>query len=116
MPKDSLKLDIKDQSITFSGRSDSLKRTYNLTLDLYGVVDPEQSKTSHTGKNIGVKLQKKELTEEYWPRLTKEKLRSHYLKTDFDRWVDEDEQEEAAEEDFSKMGDMGSFPPRNFPD
>lgn len=29
---------------------------------------------------------------EYWPRLTKEKAKLFYLKTDFDKWVDEDDQ------------------------
>ena len=107
VPKDSLKLDVKDQSLTFTGRSETLKRDYHLELDLYGVVDPDKTKTLHTGMKIQVKLQKKELAEEYWPRLTKEKAKAHYLKTDFDNWVDEDEQDEAAEEDFSKFGDMG---------
>ena len=32
----------------------------------------------------------------------------HFLKTDFDKWVDEDEQNEAAEEDFSNFGGMGT--------
>lgn len=107
VPKDSLKLDIKDQSLAFSGRSDTLKRAYHLELELYGVVDPDKTKILHTGMKIEVKLQKKELAEEFWPRLTKEKAKYHFLKTDFDRWVDEDEQDEAAEEDFSKFGDMG---------
>lgn len=107
MPKESLKLDVKDQSIAFSGRSDTLKRAYHLDLELYDVVDPDQTKILHTGMKIEVKLQKKELSEEFWPRLTKDKAKYHFLKTDFDRWVDEDEQDEAAEEDFSKFGDMG---------
>jgi hypothetical protein len=30
-------------------------------------------------------LQKKELAEEYWPRLLKDSKKVHFLKTDFDR-------------------------------
>jgi len=30
-------------------------------------------------------LQKKELSEEYWPRLLKEKAKMHFLKTDFNK-------------------------------
>ena len=56
-----------------------------------------------------MKLQKKELKEEYWPRLLKDSKKLHFLKTDFDKWVDEDEQNEAAEEDFSQFGGMGMF-------
>lgn len=107
VPKDKLKLDIKDQSLSFSGRSDTLKRNYQLDLELYAPIDKDQTKVLHTGMKIEAKLQKKELSEEFWPRLLKDKAKVHYLKTDFDRWVDEDEQEEAGEEDFSKFGDMG---------
>lgn len=105
--KDNLKLDVKDQSVSFSGRSDTLKRSYHFDLELYGPIDPDKTKVLHTGMKIEAKLQKKELAAEYWPRLTKDKAKVHYLKTDFDRWVDEDEQDEAADEDFSKFGDMG---------
>lgn len=54
-----------------------------------------------------MKLRKKELDEAYWPRLLKESKKVHFLKTDFDKWVDEDEQNEAAEEDFGNFGGMG---------
>ncbi|KAH6676016.1 HSP20-like chaperone, partial [Plectosphaerella plurivora] len=110
VPASNLKLDIKSQSVSFEGHSDSLKRTYKLDVELYGEIDPAESKTLHTGKNIQLKLQKKELKEEYWPRLLKESKKVHYLKTDFDKWVDEDEQDEAPEEDFSQFGGMGGMP------
>ncbi|KEZ43829.1 hypothetical protein SAPIO_CDS3988 [Scedosporium apiospermum] len=110
VPQDNLKLDIKDQGLTFTGRSDSLKKTYHLELELYGVIDPDKTKVHHTGMKIEIKLQKKELKEEYWPRLLKDSKKVHFLKTDFDRWVDEDEQDEAADEDFSKFGDMAGMP------
>ena len=52
-------------------------------------------------------LRKKELKEEYWPRLTKDKSKLHFLKTDFDKWVDEDEQDAVNDEDV--MGGMGGM-------
>ena len=45
----------------------------------------ENSKTHATSANIHFVLRKKELKEEYWPRLLKESKRVHYLKTDFDK-------------------------------
>lgn len=109
VPKDKLKLDIQDQSVTFTGFSDTLKKTYHVELPLFGVIDPAETKIQHTDMKIDIKLQKKELKEEYWPRLLKEAKKVHFLKTDFDRWVDEDEQDEAADEDFSKFGGMGEY-------
>ncbi|KAM0325383.1 hypothetical protein ACHAQA_007368 [Verticillium albo-atrum] len=110
VPASSLKLDLKPTGLTFDGHSDTLKRDFHLDLELYGEIDTEESKVNHTGKNIELKLQKKELKEEYWPRLLKESKKVHFLKTNFDKWVDEDEQEEAPEEDFSQFGGMGGMP------
>ncbi|KAM0286038.1 hypothetical protein ACHAQH_001046 [Verticillium albo-atrum] len=110
VPASSLKLDLKPTGLTFDGHSDTLKKDYHLDLELYGEIDTEESKVNHTGKNIELKLQKKELKEEYWPRLLKESKKVHFLKTNFDKWVDEDEQEEAPEEDFSQFGGMGGMP------
>jgi hypothetical protein len=43
-------------------------------------------------KGITAILQKGSAQLEYWPRLTKGKEKLFYLKTDFDKWVDEDDQ------------------------
>lgn len=107
VPASDLQLDLQPTSLTFTGTSATLKRKYHVKLDFYAEIDVEESKTNHTAKNIEFKLQKKELGEEYWPRLLKESQRLHFLKTDFDKWVDEDEQNEAPEEDFSQFGGMG---------
>jgi prostaglandin-E synthase len=46
-------------------------------------------------------IQKKEQDEAYWPRLLKASGKPHFLKTDFARWKDEDdEEEEGAGKDF----------------
>jgi hypothetical protein len=107
VPPSNLKLDLKPTGLTFTGHSDTLKRTYSLELEFYGEVDVDESKINHTARDVEMKLRKKELDESYWPRLLKEAKKVHFLKTDFDKWVDEDEQNEAAEEDFSNFGGMG---------
>ncbi|KAK4455722.1 HSP20-like chaperone [Podospora aff. communis PSN243] len=107
VPPSNLKLDLKPTGLTFTGHSDTLKRTYSLELEFYGEIDVEESKINHTARDVEMKLRKKELDESYWPRLLKEAKKVHFLKTDFDKWVDEDEQNEAAEEDFSNFGGMG---------
>ena len=96
--------------MTFDGHSDTLKRDYHVQLEFYAEIDPENSKVHHTARNVELKLRKKELNDEYWPRLLKEAKKLQFLKTDFDKWVDEDEQNEAPEEDFSQFGGMGGMP------
>ncbi|KAH7409288.1 HSP20-like chaperone [Cadophora sp. MPI-SDFR-AT-0126] len=108
--KSNLKLDVKSQSLTFSGHSDSLKRDYHVELEFYDEIDEAATKVNHTAKNIALVLRKKELKEEFWPRLLKNDKKVHFLKTDFDKWVDEDEQDEAPEDDLANMGGMGGMP------
>lgn len=108
----SLKLDLKPTGLTFTGTSETLKRTYHLELEFYAEIDPAESKIHHTARDVEIKLRKKDLDDAYWPRLLKEAKKVHFLKTNFDKWVDEDEQNEAPEEDFSQFGGMGErFPP-----
>lgn len=83
--KDKIKLDIKADSLTFSGYSETKKATYSVTLNFYAEIDPAASKTNHTARDVELVLQKKELGEEYWPRLLKDKARYHFLKTDFNK-------------------------------
>jgi len=108
--KKNLKLDLKPTGLSFSGLSDTLKHSYKLDLEFYAEIDVENSKVNHTGKNVELVLRKKELKEEFWPRLLKDAKKVHFLKTDFDKWVDEDEQEEAPEDDLGNMGGMGGMP------
>ncbi|EPE25683.1 HSP20-like chaperone [Glarea lozoyensis ATCC 20868] len=107
-----LKLDVKPTSVKFAGHSDSLKKDYALELELYSEIDEGHTKVNHTAKNVQLVLRKKELKEEFWPRLLKEAKKVHFLKTDFDKWVDEDEQEDAPEDDLAAggMGGMGGMP------
>lgn len=49
-----------------------------------------------SSRSLSLVIQKKDLEPEYWPRLTKEKIKNAFLKTDFSKWVDEDEQDEVA--------------------
>lgn len=85
MPNKSFEVDLKPTSLTFTGHSDTKKTTYHVELEFYADIDPENSKTNHTSKNVEFVLRKKEMKEEYWPRLLKESKRVHFLKTDFDK-------------------------------
>ncbi|TID21635.1 HSP20-like chaperone [Venturia nashicola] len=104
-----LKLDITPTKLTLTGKSVTKKTTYHVELDFFGEIVPEETKKNHTDRDVELVLRKKDLKEEYWPRLLKEKGKVHFLRTDFDKWVDEDEQDENPEDEdlMSKMGGMG---------
>ncbi|OQE31172.1 hypothetical protein PENSTE_c001G02816 [Penicillium steckii] len=107
VPKADAKLSLTSNNVSFTGPSGK-GVTYSVSLDLYGEIDPENSKVNHTDREVELVLRKKELKMEYWPRLLKDSKKVHFLKTDFDKWVDEDEQDEAAEDDYANnFGGMG---------
>ncbi|PYH97976.1 HSP20-like chaperone [Aspergillus ellipticus CBS 707.79] len=106
VPKSAASLDLKSNTVTFTG--DSKKGVkYHVELELFGEIDPENSKVNHSDREVELVLRKKELKEEFWPRLLKTTQKIHFLKTDFDKWVDEDEQDDAPEEDYAN--NFGGF-------
>ena len=81
----SCKIDLKPDSLTFTGHSDSKKLDYYVRLEFYADIDVEESKTIHTARDIEFVLRKKEIKDEYWPRLLKSTQKAHFLKTNFDK-------------------------------
>lgn len=86
--KQSLKLDLQPTKLTFTGTSDSKKTTYHVELEFFAEIDPSASKTHHTAANIQMVLRKKDMKEEFWPRLLKDSKKAHFLRTDFDKVSD----------------------------
>ncbi|KAJ5952579.1 HSP20-like chaperone [Penicillium vulpinum] len=107
VPKADATLSITEKNVTFKGVSRK-GVTYSVSLDLFAEIDPDNSKINHTDRDVELVLRKKELKEEFWPRLLESKQKMHFLKTNFDKWVDEDEQDEAGEDDYANnFGGLG---------
>lgn len=86
---------------------DETSHQYHLHIDFFKEIIPD--KTVHkiaNGQHYFLKIYKKDLGIEYWPRLTKEKVKYPYIKTDFNKWVDEDEQHNAPAPAGFDMNDM----------
>ncbi|CAN4091430.1 unnamed protein product [Withania somnifera] len=90
-------------------------RLYELKLELQDKVNVEESKI-HTGvRSIFCVLQKAE--PKWWTKLLRGDGKApHYVKVDWDKWVDEDDEPDAGpgdmdlnSMDFSKFGDMGGM-------
>ncbi|CAN3478792.1 co-chaperone protein Sba1p [Diutina catenulata] len=109
-----LEIDLTETSLKFAAdASDDSGIKWRFSLEFYEAIDTKESKyNTKVGSHILFVLRKAKAQEEYWPRLTKDKLKHPSLKTDFDRWVDEDEQDEHAddEDDMAGMGGMGGMP------
>ena len=85
VPESDLKLDLQPTKLSFKGTSTSKKVTYAVDLDFFAEIDPKESKIQHSGRDVTLVLRKKELKEEFWPRLLKDKAKVHFLKTNFDK-------------------------------
>lgn len=115
------KVDVKfeEDSVSFQGQSNSSnandKTTYAVKIDLCEKIDPTASKYENIGQKFWrLLLKKKDSSAKYWPRLTKDKTRLHWLQTDFDHWKDEDESDDekgGAGGNFQDMFSGGKFFP-----
>lgn len=110
------KLDLTPTSLHFTGTTspadddpNATPITYDLHIEFYDEIDPQESKYTHTDRHTVAVLRKAKKQEEYWPRLTKDKKKYFYIRTDFDKWVDEDEQDDASVDDMGLPGLDGDF-------
>jgi len=110
-PEEGSKLVFKGKSKAYpsAGHTEQPKE-YAIDLELFDKVNTDSVKKSLTGKSLNIVVQKKELKIEYWPRLTKDKKKLQFIKTDFSKWVDEDEQDAAEELDSGMDQGMGGNP------
>lgn len=108
-----LQLEITSNFLDLKAKSSTTEEEYALHIEFYGEIDESSIRQTLTGSHIFLVLIKKDLNEEYWPRLTKEKVKYRNIRTDFDKWVDEDEQDEKAEEPINGMDDLQQFSQNN---
>ncbi|KAK3731841.1 hypothetical protein QZH41_020206 [Actinostola sp. cb2023] len=66
------------------------QKQYELELEFNKEVVPKESKQQVTLREITFNIKKKD-EGPYWPRLQKDKIKPAFLKTDFNKWKDEDD-------------------------
>ena len=93
--------DVKDETITltdtgleFKGKAQD--KDYSVSIEFLKPVDSEGSTYKVLPRSVQMNIMKKDKEEEeFWPRLLKDKaLEKNQVKIDWDRYVDEDEEEE----------------------
>lgn len=132
-------LDSKDANVVFekekilvTAKSSDGKISYRNEFQLFKPIDIETSGFQIKARTIDCLVYKeghneKKVSCAWWPRMTKEKLKIHWLGVDFGRWRDEDDSEDEGpgnfdqDFDFSKLMNMkgglnnadGDFDPTN---
>jgi len=103
-------INLSDTTLTFKGKSGD--KDYEVNIEFFKAVDAKDSTYKVLPRSIQMHVMKatsKDDDEEFWPRLLKDKtLEKNQVKIDWDRYVDEDEEEEAGGFDTSALeGGMG---------
>ena len=86
---------------------------YAIDLDLFAEVIIEDSKWNLKGRNILLNIMKKDQEAEYWPRITKEKMKHPHIKVDWSRYIEEEDENETPE-NADLMGDFDPEAMNNF--
>ncbi|KAL5713050.1 hypothetical protein ACHQM5_015164 [Ranunculus cassubicifolius] len=100
-----------DGKYTFSATAGAENHLYELKLDLYDKVNVEESKINLGVRSIFCVIEKAELG--WWKKLLRgDQKTPHYVKVDWDKWADEDDDEAPEDLDldgmnFSGFGGMG---------
>lgn len=83
-----------DGLLHFEGKNKVSNAHYKLDLNLFGEVTVETTKWKVTDFCVQFSIAKKNETDPFWPRLTKEKVKLNFVTVDWARWIDEDEADE----------------------
>ncbi|CAL9203619.1 uncharacterized protein OsI_027940-like [Musa acuminata AAA Group] len=99
-----------DGIFTFFATAGTGNNTYELKMDLYDKVDKDASKINIGVRSIFVVVAKAE--KQWWKKLLRGDGKApHYLKVDWDKWVDEDDDGpgdlDLGGMDFSNFNNMG---------
>eukprot|EP00249_Psilotum_nudum_P010814 c22782_g1_i1 orf=739-1179(-) len=93
---------------TFSAVVGSSDDEYELDFELFDKINVEESKISVGLRNVFCVLKKTDVG--WWKRLLKgEGKPPPYLKVDWNKWVDEDEETEGTKRDNFDLGGMNDF-------
>lgn len=104
---------LTEQTFSFKGTGGTENLKHEVDLTLFGEIVPDKSTCQKSDRQAFYTLAKKDTDAPYWPRLIKEQKKLHYLKTDFNRWKDEDDSEDEGaqeeKEDFNLDAMMNSM-------
>lgn len=78
-----------DNSMHFKAKSVESDKEYDVTLNFLQKINPDKVATKNTARCIEFCIAKAE-PGPYWPSLTSDKKKPHFLKADFNKWRDED--------------------------
>ena len=78
-----------------------------MDLKLFAACVKDESQWNLKGRHILIRVSKKDKeAEEWWPRITKDKVKNHFISIDFDKWIDPDDSGDDKKDPNAGMGDF----------
>ncbi|XP_058829434.1 uncharacterized protein CG16817 [Topomyia yanbarensis] len=90
-----------EDSMYFKGVGLPEKKNLEVTINFYSKINPDKVVSKNTSRCIEFVISKADTNASYWPKLTNDKNKPHWLKVDFNRWKDE------GSDDENNKGDNG---------
>lgn len=85
---------VTENSFHFKGvNALDLSKKYEVTLNFLHPVDPERVTSKNIGRCLEITIYKKD-SGPYWPTLTGDKTKLHFLKANFSKWKNESDEED----------------------
>lgn len=84
---------VEPEKLYFKGVGGTDMKVHEVTINFYKEIDATKTIQKSQGRSFEFVLTKKE-EGPFWPRLTKENNKFHWLKSDFNKWKDEDDSED----------------------
>ncbi|KAL4222906.1 Prostaglandin E synthase 3 (Cytosolic) [Mactra antiquata] len=101
-------INLTEEKLTFSGKGGTNKELYEISLEFQKEVNPQESKYAVQARNITFAIKKKE-SGPYWSQLLKGVKKAFWLKTDFNKWKDEDESDDELDKNMDLAEMMQSM-------
>lgn len=79
-----------------------------MKINFYKKINPEKVASKNSGRCYEFVITKADTKGEYWPALTNEKKKPHWLKVDFNKWKDEGSDDEEQNDMGGNFGDLMS--------
>lgn len=88
-----------EDTMYFKGVGLPEKKNHEITINFYSKINPDKIVSKNTSRCIEFVISKADTKASYWPKLTSDKNKPHWLKVDFNRWKDEGSDDEINDAD-----------------
>lgn len=101
-----------ENSLYFKGVGAPANKIYEVTINFLKNIVPDKAVSKNITRCIEFSIPKSEENESFWSSLTTDKVKPAWLKVDFNKWKDEDDDDgfgDDFEGDFGGMGGMSGM-------